>query len=118
MIALLLLAQSATTDYWNIEEHSFEPYRKCMLTRAAELASSAGEISGLEAAARSKCRSELIAVEADVALDAAAIETEESSGKHVLDDPAAHLAQMKEALSDDFAAAVLDARKKNMDQPK
>jgi len=118
MITLLFFAQAATTDYWKTEERSFEPYRKCMLTRAAELASSAGEITVLEAAARSRCRPDLSVVEAEVALEAAAIASEETNGKPTLVDPTAHLTQMKQELSDDFAAAVLDARKKTADHQK
>jgi hypothetical protein len=110
MMVFLFFAQASVGGFWNAEEQSFAPYRSCMLSQASELANANGEISALEAAARSVCRAELATVTADVALNAAQIAIDESDGHPSLHDPNGHLELMQRELTEDFAATVLKAR--------
>jgi len=110
VIALGLALQLASvSQIYGDQLRQFEPYRVCVLSKAKELARSAEPIAALEKAAKSECRVDYVAAEADLAFDEAqlaAAELPNPGGYH----PRKHFSEMEQALSEDFAAAVVRQR--------
>ncbi len=114
MISLLMGFLLLTTDYRAEEEAAFLPYRTCVLSKAAQVAAAPDDARTLEAAARSACQTHLPSAEAIVALNAALKDVEDAlpEPRSVVHDPLQHFERMKQALSDDFAAAIVAERLK------